>query len=393
VVKAGGACYHDRAMARPRQLPPRAPLVSALLVSAFLLAGFPAAADPGRQLLRFTFLGDIMGHDVNFLMADYRDIYRDLQDVFRADDLTVGNLEFPVEPTRPVSGYPFFNASRQYLQAAVDSGIDGFSLANNHAFDQGLEGVFQTLRSAEAARARAGRPLAFSGIRGNPRAPFAARTVRVRGLRVGLLAATQFLNDAAGAPWVHVVDYADPAAALRFRDLVRRESTRHDLLIVSYHGGSEYAPRASPALQEFFLRLVESGAHIVLGHHPHVAQGWRLVGPPGGARLVMESMGNFISGMTWRLSPSDPAPGMPPRGESYILRAEVLVTGGGVSVVRAEAVPIANYRNARGEMVVGKLRELADGTVPLPRQWSAYFAGRLAVLQPLLTAAPEAQPR
>ncbi len=389
VVKGPRLCYHGCLdMAAPRRILP-----ATVLLLCLCLRPPAASADPGRQLLRLTFLGDIMGHDVNFLMADYRDIYRDVLPIFRGDDLTVGNLEFPVEPTLPVSGYPFFNASRQYLQAAVDSGIDAFSLANNHAFDQKLEGIFQTLRSAEAVRASAGRPLGFSGVRGNGRAAFHAESIRVRGLRVGFLAATQFLNDAAGTPWVHVVDYADGAAAGRFLELVRSESGRHDLLIVSYHGGREYASQVSPARQEFFLRLAESGAHVVLGHHPHVAQGWQRVRFPGGDRLILQSMGNFISGMTWRLSPSDPAPGMPPRGESYLLRAEILVSGGRVSVVGAEALPIANYRNARGEMVVGMLRDLADGTVRLPREWSAYYARRLALMEGLLTSAPGGPPR
>ncbi len=366
---------------------------AAWLLLSLLLGTPPAAADPGRQVLRLTFLGDIMGHDVNFLMNDYRDIYRGVEDLFLADDLTVGNLEFPVEPTLPVSGYPFFNASRQYLQAAVDAGIDCFALANNHAFDQRLEGIFQTLRVTASVRAPAGRPLAFSGIRGNTRAPFAARTIRVRGLRVGFLAATQFLNDRAGAPWVHVVDHDDPGAAERFLELVRRESGRHDLLIVSYHGGSEYAAHPGPGLRQFFLRLAESGAQVVLGHHPHVAQGWQLVHLPAGDCLVMYSMGNFISGMTWRLSPSSPEPGMPARGESYLLRARILVTGGAASVVGAEALPIANYRNARGEMVVARMRDLADGTIGVPAPWAAYYRTRLSAMQPLLSAAPAAPPR
>jgi len=64
-----------------------------------------------------------------------------------------------------------------------------------------------------------------------------------------------------------------------------------------------------------------------------------------------------------------------------------------VSVVRADALPIANYRNARGEMVVGKLRELADGTVPLTKAWSTYYAGRLALMERAVTSWRAARPR
>ena len=367
--------------------------LAALCLAILLHPAQPTEADPARQLLRLTFLGDIMGHDVNFRMQDYRDIYRGVEDVIGRDDLTVGNLEFPVEPSLPVSGYPFFNANRAYLDAAVDSGSDVFSLANNHAFDQREEGIFQTLRAAASARSAAARPVCFSGIRGNPLRPFAAETLTVRGLRVGFLAATQFLNDAAGRPWVHVVDTSAEEAVERFLSLVRRESARVDLFIVSYHGGSEYAEEASPSKKIFFRRLVENGAHIVLGHHPHVVQGWERVAAVDGSRLVLYSMGNFISGMTWRLSPTDPAPGLPPRGESYLLAAEILLTGGTVSVVRADAIPIANYRNERGEMVVGRMRDLADGTVRMPRAWTAYYAARLAMMEKRLTAWRGGQPR
>jgi poly-gamma-glutamate synthesis protein (capsule biosynthesis protein) len=367
------------------------PCVLALLL--FALSTPLAAADPSPQILRLTFLGDIMGHDINLRMEDYRDIYRGVEDVLRADDLTVANLEFPVEPTLPVSGYPFFNASRGYLDAALDAGIDAFSLANNHAFDQKTEGIFQTLRAAGSARAAAARQISFSGIRGNPLQPFLPETIVVKGLRVGFIAATQFVNDPAGRPYINVVDCTDEGAVQDFLALVRRESPRYDLFIVSYHGDREYAAEPDPAKRAFFLRLLESGAHIVCGHHPHVVQGWELARVDGGDRLILYSMGNFISGMTWRLDPSDPEGALPPRGESYLLAAEVLLTGGTVSVVRADALPIANYRNARGEMVVGKLRELADGTVPLTKAWSTYYAGRLALMERAVTSWRAARPR
>ncbi|MCX7037858.1 MAG: CapA family protein [Spirochaetes bacterium] len=367
--------------------------VAALVLLLPALPPPPAAADPGRQLLRLTFLGDIMGHDVNLRMEDYSDIYRGVEDVFRADDLTVANLEFPVEPTLPVSGFPLFNANRGYLDAALDAGVDAFSLANNHAFDQREEGIFQTLRTAVSAKGAAARQVAFSGIRGNPRQPFAPETIAVKGMRVGFIAATQFLNDPAGRPYVNVVDCTDEAAVQGFLSLVRRESARYDLFVVSYHGDNEYAGDPGPAKISFFRRLLENGAHIVCGHHPHVVQGWELARVDGGDRLILYSMGNFISGMTWRLDPSEPAAGIPQRGESYLLAARVLLTGGTVSVLHAEAIPIANYRNARGEMVVGKLKELADGTVPLPKAWTSYYAGRLALMEKSVTSWRGARPR
>jgi hypothetical protein len=90
--------------------------------------------------------------------------------------------------------------------------------------------------------------------------------------------------------------------------------------------------------------------------------------------------------MTWRLSPSDSSGELPPRGEAYLLTAEVLLTGGTASVQAVQAVPIANYRNERGEMVVGRMRDLADGTVSVSAAWAGYWAGRLALMEKRISA-------
>ncbi len=143
-------------------------LVLACAVLFSLRPGALVFADPAREL-RLTFVGDIMGHDVNFGMQDFHDIYRDVKDVFLAGDLTFANLELPFDPSRPPSGYPAFNGTPAYLAAAVDSGIDLFSLANNHAFDGGEEGIFQTIRSLEEAPPAQRAPLRLLGDPGQHR--------------------------------------------------------------------------------------------------------------------------------------------------------------------------------------------------------------------------------
>ena len=351
-----------------------------LLVTSLLPAGAQAP-----RVLRLTFMGDIMAHDVNYRMKDYRDIYSGIESLVSQSDLTVANLELPVDPTRPESGYPFFNGNLAYVRAAVDAGVNVFSVANNHAFDGGEEGVFQTLRSLralDAAFARPfgaafARPLFFSGIRGNPRRPFIPETILVHGVRVGFVAATQFLNVQDAGGHVNVVDYADAAAADVFLQYVKDTSPLFDLFIVSYHGDQEYARTPSVPKRAFFHRLLESGAHIVYSHHPHVAQGYEVVRVGGVGRLIMYSMGNFISAMTWRLDPGNPGETTAATGEAYLLSVEVRCAAGGCSVAGVVPLPIANYRNTRGEMVAARLSDLAAGSVKLPRAWQAYYAQRL----------------
>jgi poly-gamma-glutamate capsule biosynthesis protein CapA/YwtB (metallophosphatase superfamily) len=317
-------------------------------------------------------------------MEDYRDIYRGVASDCLDDDLTVANLELPVDPTRPEEGYPLFNGSIPYVRAALESGVDLLSAANNHAFDGGLVGVFQTIRSLESLRRAGPQPLAYSGIRGNDRVAFAPEAVSVRGVRVGFIAVTQFLNQAGGDPWIHVVDYTDPRAVAAFLEQVRIMSPMFDMLIVSYHGDREYVQEPSPRKREFFLRVVGAGATIVYSHHPHVVQGYEVIKVGGRDRLIMYSMGNFISGMTWELDPSQVDNRYAPTGEAYMLHVEVVCGQSGCSVSRTESVPIANFRNEKGEMVVGRMRDLVQTAGGLTPAWRKYYAERLSRMERFL---------
>ncbi len=345
-----------------------------------------AACGQTPTRLRLTFLGDIMAHTTNYRMEDFHEIYVDLKDTLLADDLTIGNLEFPIDQTRPVSGYPLFNGRREYWQAAVDSGVDVFSQANNHSFDQGVEGILQTLRSTEAVRGATGRPVYVSGIRGNSAAPFEPAEIRIKGLRVGFLAATQFLNLTGGRPYVNLVNYHDKTAADAFIRLIREKSRQFDIFIVSYHCGVEYSSKPRKDLVDFFERMASNGANIVFGHHPHVYQSFGLVKTGGETRLVMPSMGNFISGMTWGLDPLNPG-AWASTGDSALVRVDLLRVGASIFVIGAEALPISNYLNDKREMVVGKLDELASGKVPLSSAWKAYFIERFAAMTKLMVPA------
>jgi poly-gamma-glutamate capsule biosynthesis protein CapA/YwtB (metallophosphatase superfamily) len=347
-----------------------------------LLLLMPAALCGGQapRTLTLAFIGDIMAHGVNYRVRDFHEIYRGVEDALSSSDLVFANLEFPVVAGKPVSDYPAFNSTRAYWQAAVDAGIRVFSLANNHAFDLGREGVMETLRSAAAVRTPSGQPVYVSGIRVDPSRAFQPVTMEARGVRVGFLAVTEFLNQGRPSPYVNVADYRDAASADALVSAVRRMSRGCDLFVLSYHGDSEYSMAASMEKARFFRRLLAAGAHIVFGHHPHVFQGYQVIRVGGETRLSLLSMGNFISGMTWNADPRNSTAVDPATGESALLRVEVLFGPGGTSIRAVQALPISNYRNARGEMVVGKLAELASDGPGLGEAWAAYFRDRLAVL-------------
>ena len=278
-----------------------------------------------------------MGHDVNYRMADFGEIYRGVEDRFLTDDLTFANLELPLDPSRPASGYPYFNGTPAYLAAAVDAGINLFSLANNHAFDGGEEGIFQTIGAGTRAPGQH-RPFAYSGTRGNAHRPFSPETLVVKGVRVGFIAVAQFLNENDGGRYVHVADYSNPAQVEELLGLVRASAPHYDLFIVSYHGDREYVQEPSPLKRVFFRQLLRS-RDIVVGHHPHVVQGYDLVTVGGAQRLALYSMGIFISGMTWMLGPDQLKGMIAETGESYMAAVDVRCEQAGCEVLSRSRFP------------------------------------------------------
>ena len=95
------------------------------------------------------FAGDVMAHNVNYNMKDYNLIWEDLKPDFAKADFTFANLEAPIDSTKPAESYPRFNMPVGYVQAAIDSGVNVFSLCNNHTNDRELEGIQQTIKTAK----------------------------------------------------------------------------------------------------------------------------------------------------------------------------------------------------------------------------------------------------
>ncbi len=375
-----------------RSLLPCLLLAAAACVAPRAVAGATgpcAVAD--RRVLTLSFVGDLMMHEANREAADYGGLYRDVGDLLRGDDLTFANLEYPVDPARPYADFPAFNGTPAYLQAAVDAGVDAFSLANNHAFDGAEEGVLQTLRALDRAGRRVGRTLYRAGTRANPGSPFAAARFEVGEARVSFLSATQFLNTRGGRERVDVVDYRDRAAADAFVARVRAEKGACDVLVVSYHAGVEYATAPCAGLDAFLDRLAAAGATVVFGHHPHVLQAARFAYAGPLRRLVLPSMGNFISGQAEFLDPVTGGGAVAPgTGDSAIVRVRVLCGGGWATVLAVAPVPVAVHRDARGDLAVALVERLAGvsgaaipASAPRATAWQAYYRGRLADIRGL----------
>lgn len=232
--------------------------------------------------------------------AALRELVSELAPALGRADLAIVNLECPVAPRTHARDaehdLPTFAAPPALLDALRDAGVDALTLANNHAYDQGVEGLASTL--AEARRA------GLAAIGAATDEDEAARPVvlRAAGRRVAIVAFTEGTNRR-----VRDVDPAAPRVALasasRVADAVRTAREAGDLAVVSFHWTTRLEDRRlergpSRAMERLVRAAADAGADLIYAHGPHLPARSGTVESADGRRVpVLWSLGNLIAAM------------------------------------------------------------------------------------------------
>lgn len=275
--------------AEPLAPAPRRPVVDANTDPAPLDLGEPAG-----EVTTLTIVGDIMlGRGVTG-----RPALAPMAERLAAADITVGNLESTLTtlgPPNPVQGDPF-HAPPSVRADLRDAGFDAISLANNHTGDYGDASLVSTvslLREAGFATFGAGPDLRVA------REPAVVRRHGTSFGFTGFNAIGETPEAGRGQPGALSVSMPprtgplDPAELDRVLADVRRLDARVDVVVVLPHWGDQYTYEPVPEQRRVARALVEAGADLVAGGHPHWVQGASLVGDA----LVVHSLGNFVFDM------------------------------------------------------------------------------------------------
>jgi hypothetical protein len=277
-------------------------------------------------------------------------------------DLTFANLETTVDHESARSGYPRFNAHPELLTALHMAGIRVVSLANNHAMDAGTQGLRRTLDNI----GRAGILVTGAG-RTREEAEEPTYTA-IRDVRVAFLAYTYATNRGmlkrnGNAPSVNILrtDAEDDLA--RATAAVRKARSSADLVVVSLHWSDEYRTVPTRWQRRAAAELIEAGADVILGHHPHVLQPIESFTARNGRQgLIAFSLGNFISSQNWGVSNKNRNDAKALRGDGIILNVFVKKENGKATVQRAEFVPLWTLREWVGKTVLSRPVNIARET-------------------------------
>lgn len=248
----------------------------------YLRDGEPLASS--EATVEVVAVGDVMlGHGV----ADGTSPFAAVASTLRAADLTLGNLECVIvddskTPVSEAAGFPGpLRASPSAAFHLRRAGFDLLGLANNHALDLGASGLAETASRLQAAGAAT---VGAGADRGTARQ---AVIREVGGVRLAFLAfnAVPDGRESHDEGWT-LADWDSGRVAAA----VGAARDRADAVIVSVHWGYEYQTRVDPAQRDAASLLLQAGADLVIGHHPHVVQAFEI----HEGRCVAYSLGNFV---------------------------------------------------------------------------------------------------
>ena len=225
----------------------------------------------------------IAGGDLMWIRSGFRDaLAPSLRARIAAADLALVNLETPMVPERPVPRFVYetlhYNSPPDYLDAWRGAKACAVSLCNNHALDQGQDGLRRTRDVVESLGLEA-----LGGVDPGD----AHGGVRVSDLAIGLTAVTYGVNHLEGAPpaGIPVARFGDPAHEPDWRRIAAQITAARlagkDLVILLAHWGFEYESWPAARQRAHALRLIELGVDVIVGSSPHVLQPVEMVSVDG----------------------------------------------------------------------------------------------------------------
>jgi poly-gamma-glutamate synthesis protein (capsule biosynthesis protein) len=221
--------------------------------------------------------------------ADF--LFEGVSSLFKDADIVFGNLECSIMDVNHGNKPAFFCAEPDAVSGLKNAHFNVLSVANNHIMEHGRKSFLHTVQILN------NNGIAPVGIRGK------IDVLDVKGCKIAFLAYS-FIED-------HIADvcYNKIHSEKAIVEDIQKVRSLSDFVIVSLHWGCEYVPYPSPDQIRIGRDLVDAGADIILGGHPHVTQSYEVYRN----RPIFYSLGNFIFDDTY----------IPTTRESFI--AEIII--------------------------------------------------------------------
>jgi poly-gamma-glutamate synthesis protein (capsule biosynthesis protein) len=256
------------------------------ILSALLFFSGSTGAFARESSVDTTFVGDVMvAEEPGALIAHGTDPFAGVAKYLGANRLRIANLECVVATKGVAEIKPFTFRADPDTIPTLSRYFDGVSVANNHSGDFGKDALAEQFDLFEAAK------LPYFGGGRDLAAAHKPWIVERNGLRIALLGYVEFkprsFEASANRPGVAWSGEDEQV----LRDIrTAREEFHADIIIPVMHWGWEDEGYPSERQKVFARQMLDAGADMIVGGHPHVTQGAEIYkGKP-----IVYSLGNFL---------------------------------------------------------------------------------------------------
>lgn len=259
--------------------------LSAWIAALVCSCSAPSWAAETNEPIRLVFAGDVvLNADAGRLIQLGGDPFSEFSGVFKNADIRLANLECVVT-TQGAAGSKIYSfRAHPRVLPVLKRHFDALALANNHSGDFGRAAFADMLTRLRQSG------MDFFGGGHNLAQAHAPLIVQRQGLRIALLSYNEFM------PRSFEADHNTPGIAWSEDEQVvadiqqARSVHRADLVIPVMHWGWENETVSNPRQRKLARTMIDAGADVVIGGHPHVTQEIELYqGKP-----IIYSVGNFV---------------------------------------------------------------------------------------------------
>ena len=338
------------------------------------------------QEITLTFTGDLMAHTNVTRMNDFFLIYEDISDILKKDDLTFTNLETPIVNNLDYENFPNFNVKNEFPLAAINAGIEVFSLANNHTNDQGLEGIKSTRKFFEDyndSLIDKTQKVYFAGIKEKSGEDFTYQLIEKNDFKILFVAFTEVYNSPSYRSWFDNHGTTDKNREELFKKitLLKKEHSP-DIFILSVHCEEpEYDRTVNKRRKDFYHNLLDAGVDILWANHPHVTQEWEVIKSdktPYKTKYIMYSVGNFLSGQRYRRNYQNPELSREFTGDSFLFQIKFVKNKEIIYSDNINPILITNHTDWYGNTLIKVLNQ--DFIDSLKSQDKKYYQKRMELM-------------
>jgi len=258
--------------------------------------------------------GDLMCRQLQQTVAknnddnyDFSSSFIFVKDLLQDADFSIGNLETTISPSAPLAAeVPFmnntanFNAPEEYLYALKETSFDALNNAQNHIYDTGLRGIFETLDMQNKYQ------LMHLGAYASE---YDKRylMVDINGIKVAFLAyfdvARQRMKKAnftklGREVMTNTFSSEENGDKQVVADVANAKAEGAEFIVAFCHWGKEYSQEITKRQAEFASMVANAGVDYMFGSHPHCLQPYDVIVTQDSREVpVFYSAGNFITDM------------------------------------------------------------------------------------------------